>query len=59
MAAEISYASLKISRQVRECVSKFCFHEHFKPRMLKPMLLLMLHESCTKEVVFPKGDTES
>jgi len=48
MAAEISYASLKISRQVRECVSKFCFHEHFKPRMLKPMVLLILHESCTK-----------
>jgi hypothetical protein len=26
MAAEISYASLKISRQIRECVSKFCLN---------------------------------
>ena len=37
MAAEISYASLKISRQVRECVSIF-FNVYLKPRMLKPMV---------------------
>jgi hypothetical protein len=38
MAAEISYASLKISRQVRECVSEFCLNVYLKPRMLKPVV---------------------
>ena len=38
MAAEISYTSLKISRQVRECVSKFCLNVYLMPRVLKPMV---------------------
>jgi hypothetical protein len=50
MAAEISYASLKISRQVRECVSKFCLNEHFKPRMLKLMVWLILHDTVPKKL---------
>jgi len=53
MAAEISYASLKISRRVRECVSKFCLNVYLKPRMLKPMIWLILQESSTRQVVFP------
>jgi len=51
MAAEISYASLKISRQMRECVSKFCLNVYLKPWMLKPMVWLILKESCTTEAV--------
>jgi hypothetical protein len=58
MAAEISYASLKISRQVRECVSKFCLNMYLKPRMLKPMVGLIFQESCTIEAVFRRGDKE-
>jgi len=58
MAAEISYTSLKISRQVRECVSKFCLNVYLMPRVLKPMVWLILKESCTTEAVFPTWDKE-
>jgi len=58
MAAEISYASLKISRQIRECVSKFCLNVYLKPWVLKPVAGLILQESCTIEAVFRRGDKE-
>jgi len=48
MAAEITYASLKISRQVRECVSKVRLNVCLKPRMLKPMVQLISQESRSK-----------
>jgi hypothetical protein len=48
MAAEITYASLKISRQVRECVSKVRLNVYLKPRMLKPMVQLISQESRSK-----------